>query len=349
VEDRPVVNVGWDDAAAYCQWAGGRLPTEAEWEYAARAGTTGARYADLDSAAWYQSNSAKPTHPVGQKMPNGFGLYDMFGNVMEWVADWYDDFYYRQSPAQDPAGPSSGQYRVMRGGNWTHTARYMRASTRWRSEPTYSAWALGCRCVLEAEGPAPAPQAQATIQPPPPPVQQPTPPAAQPAAPAPQAAAPAPQPRAPRTGKDGLYYVWIPPGTFDMGCVPADDHCEADEKPRHRVTLTKGFGMSKTPVTVLAYTRFSGGAEMPKAPWFDKKLRLLDHPVVGVPRAFAARYCGWMGGTLPTEAEWEWAARGGIEGSIYPSGNQISRDHANYGRDRGPGLAAKGKVASRLC
>jgi len=157
-EAMPIVDVTWDDAQAYCRWAGGRLPTEAEWEYAARAGTTAARYGDLDEIAWYANNSgrqrmddariskeiqgikrlsenANGMHEVGKKRANGFGLYDILGNVWEWVNDWYDEKYYQSSPSQDPSGPASGQARVVRGGSWVNFfPRVVRVS--------YRAWAL---------------------------------------------------------------------------------------------------------------------------------------------------------------------------------------------------------------
>ncbi len=93
-----------------------RLPTEAEWEYAARAGTKGDYAGDLDAMAWYKANSGEKTHPVGQKQPNAWGLYDMHGNVWEWVQDWYGD--YSPEAVTDPTGPASGSTRVVRGGGW---------------------------------------------------------------------------------------------------------------------------------------------------------------------------------------------------------------------------------------
>ena len=123
-EDRcPVVCVSWNDAQAYIQWLNGksldlsyRLPTEAEWEYACRAGTTDERYGDLDVIAWYGSNSGGHTHPVGQKQPNAFGLYDMLGHVLQWCQDWYGE--YPSGSVTDPQGPNNGSYRVLRGGAW---------------------------------------------------------------------------------------------------------------------------------------------------------------------------------------------------------------------------------------
>jgi len=150
--------------------SGYRLPTEAEWEYAARAGTQTPLYAagytvkgenfvpELGAIAWYAGNSGvtyeggydcstwegrqQPSkrcgaQPVGRKKPNGFGLYDMLGNVYEWVGDWYNEKYYRRSPAFDPLGPTSGFSRVYRGGSWRSLARYCRAADRNWDEPDH--------------------------------------------------------------------------------------------------------------------------------------------------------------------------------------------------------------------
>ena len=152
-ENLPIVDVTWDDAQAYCGWAGGRLPTEAEWEYAARGGSTEARYGPIDEIAWYYHNSGGRTHDVAQKRANGFGLFDMLGNVWEWLNDWYDENYYQSSPPQDPQGPASGYLRLLRGGSCGAASRSVRLSCRLRSNPTVRTDTLGCRCGGEVVNP----------------------------------------------------------------------------------------------------------------------------------------------------------------------------------------------------
>jgi len=141
----PVEQVSWADCAAFCKKAGFRLPTEAEWEYACRAGTRTPRYGELGEIAWWEQNSNGETHAVGTKQANALGLHDMLGNVGEWVNDWYGDDYYSTSPSVNPQGPSSGTYRVLRGGVWDFSSDGCRASVRYYSVPVVSYDDVGFR------------------------------------------------------------------------------------------------------------------------------------------------------------------------------------------------------------
>ncbi len=137
--DLPVVNVTWDDAQAYCEWAGGRLPTEAEWEYAARAGRAEPRYTSDE---------------IGEKRANPWGLFDMLGNVGEWVSDWYDPNYYQRSPSNDPQGRATGQERVLRNGAWMSSGTwYNRVSYRMKTLPSVRRDLVGFRCARQAGNP----------------------------------------------------------------------------------------------------------------------------------------------------------------------------------------------------
>jgi formylglycine-generating enzyme required for sulfatase activity len=152
-DNMPIVDVTWYDAQAYCGWMGGRLPTEAEGEYAARGGSTEARYGPIDEVAWYTQNAGNQTHEVAQQLANGFGLFDLLGNVYEWVNDWYEPNYYQNSPAQDPIGRGSGQLRALRGASFRDVPRRVRVSHRYASLPRLLDVDRGFRCSVEVVSP----------------------------------------------------------------------------------------------------------------------------------------------------------------------------------------------------
>jgi formylglycine-generating enzyme len=148
--DLPVESTSWDEAAGYCRAIGGRLPTEAEWEYAARGGNAADRYGDLDDIAWHFMNSdGNKPHPVGLKAANVYGLYDMLGSLWEWTADWYADQYYRNSPPADPKGPASGTEHTTRGGSQFNPENTVRATYRAKEEVGKRSPDIGFRCVWE--------------------------------------------------------------------------------------------------------------------------------------------------------------------------------------------------------
>ena len=387
-DNLPMVNVTWDDARSYCIWADGRLPTEAEWEYAARAGTQTKYYFGNDAGllgdyAWYSSNSGYVAHPVGQKKPNAWGLFDMLGNVWEWFQDWYGS--YPSQAVTDPQGPSSGSERALRGGSWVDDAWATRVSLRLRAVPGVRYDSDGFRCVRELipespaslslqavslsqssvtaetfvtgtvtlSGAAPAGGVAVTLQ------------SSNSAARVPamvtvaagqtsatftitiQAVSDAQnvtitasyggvsktaaltvnpaqggsQPGTVReNSQDGLNHVWIPAGTYMMGCSPGDSECSDSEKPSHSVTISSGFWMGQTEVTVGAFKRLvaqATGRTMPFGPPWDSTWTQDNLPMVYVNWDDARRYCTWAGGRLPTEAEWEYAARAGTQTKYY--------------------------------
>jgi formylglycine-generating enzyme required for sulfatase activity len=155
----PVEEVSWDDIQQFISKLNAktgktyRLPTEAEWEFAARGGkkSKGYKYAgsnEIEAVAWYDGNSGYKTHPVGQKSPNELGIYDMSGNVWEWCSDWYGESYYNSSPGKNPQGPASGRRRVLRGGGWDYNPQLCRVSNRSYNYPGRRNDNVGFRLVL---------------------------------------------------------------------------------------------------------------------------------------------------------------------------------------------------------
>ncbi|MEO6394197.1 MAG: SUMF1/EgtB/PvdO family nonheme iron enzyme [Pyrinomonadaceae bacterium] len=289
-EDLPVESVSWNDVTKFIlllnAQSGGvvyRLPTEAEWEYACRAGATGPYASNLDAMAWYRVNSDDATHPVGTKKPNAWGLYDMHGNVSESVQDWKGE--YRAGLQTDPKGPATGKVRVMRGGSWYSDSSFAGFAVRNYDTPVVRNYGLGFRLAAAR---IPVPPDQISTQP---------------------SAAPQPAAGTIWRSPQGIDFVFIPPGSFNMGEVNDDDR----ERPVHRVTFSQGFYLGKTEVTQAQWKAVTGdnpsgnkGDDLPveNVSWEDvtKFIRILNAQSVGLVYR------------LPTEAEWEYACRAGTIG-----------------------------------
>jgi formylglycine-generating enzyme required for sulfatase activity len=310
-EDLPVENVSWDDVQEFIRrlntQSGGavyRLPTEAEWEYAARAGTTGPYPGNLDATAWHVANSANQTHPVGQKQPNAWGLYDMLGNVWEWCQDRYEAF--GDGAQVDPVGPSSGSYRVIRGGSVTFPIEQLRLADRGNNvAPGYRDRYLGLRLVRIANtnNSGAIPNSSFNV--------------------------PKIQPRAGTTWRSpqGIDFVYIPAGSFEMGSSDGP----ANERPKHHVTISKGFYLGKFEITQAQWRAIMGtdpstvrNDDLPvgKVSWEDVQEFIRQLNAKG-----EASY------RLPTEAEWEYACRAGTEGPFAGDVDALGWYAVNSGRD----------------
>jgi formylglycine-generating enzyme required for sulfatase activity len=298
----PVDTVNWDEATEFCRKLSAmpaeqaarrvyRLPTEAEWECACRAGTTTRWYCGDDEAgvvgvAWFYENAGEMTHPVGEKKPNAWGLYDMSGNVFQWCSDWFSADYYKQSPQTDPTGAPTGANRVLRGGRWFDHPSLCRSACRGGHHPTDRDHFPGFRVVAEVEGAAEGGSANAekaapVTSPPIPNPQSPIPPPAV----APFDATQAKQQQeawakhlevsVEQTNSIGMRLVLIPPGEFEMGSTPdeiqwaleegkkyaVDKHYPEHvptESPRHHVKISKPFYLATYPVTQAEYEKVMG-------------------------------------------------------------------------------------------
>ncbi|MBI2568688.1 MAG: SUMF1/EgtB/PvdO family nonheme iron enzyme, partial [Candidatus Schekmanbacteria bacterium] len=323
-ETHPINCVGWNQATAYCGWAGKRLPTEAEWEKAAR-GTDqrifpwGDTSPDCTYANFYDGGfCVSATSPVGS-YPLGvspYGAFDMAGNVWEWVSDWYDAEYYSQSPYQNPSGPASGFEPVVRGGSWDVVAPYIRSASRTAGDPAAGGDSMGFRCarIPSSATPTATPTPTATSSSTATPTETVT-ATSTVTATATGTGTPTATPTLTPTPPTGM--VLVPAGEFLMGCdgtTPADSCQSSDEGPVHAVNLD-AYYIDKYEVTAAEYKACVDGGGCTAA-YTGRTECTYDvggkeqHPINCVDWNQATEYCGWAGKRLPTEAEWEKAARG---------------------------------------
>ncbi len=338
-EDYPVIYVTWYGANQYCKWAGGRLPSEAEWEYAARGGQLTStdpvfKYAGsntIDDVAWYYYNADKNTHKVGTKKPNQQGIYDMSGNVFEWCSDWYNRKYYWKSPKSNPVNLTNSRSKVARGGSYTHRPEINTTTYRVGDSPYQKFSYMGFRLcygdllISSKEIKKNKNKKRKVFIP-----------------------------------KKVIYtMIFVKGGTFTMG----NKNGRAFENVEHQVTLDD-FYISNLEITNLQFSNFLNdygsdkiktgkrkGERMISPSSLHKKndwgLHKIDdkwqpakgyenYPVIFVNWYGAGEYCKWAGGRLPTEAEWEYAARGGNKSQNYMySGSNTPNKVAWYSSNSG--------------
>ena len=300
-DNLPVETVSWDDCQTFIRKLNEltgqhfRLPTEAEWEFAARGGNQSrhTQYSGsnrIDDVAWYDGNSDKNTHPVKTKQPNELGIYDMTGNVWEWCQDRFGD--YSNSTQTNPTGASSGSFRVFRGGSWYYDPRFCRSSSRYFNTPGHGGGGLGLRLVL-SEWPetssmsTPKPTPSTTL--------------------APRVSA-SYKNNVLRVGNVSYRLIPVSGGTFTMGATSEMTEPWDDEKPTHQVTLSSYY-IGETEVTQALWK-----AVMGSNPSYFKGDNLPVETVSWDDCQTFIRKLNALTGQhfrLPTEAEWEFAARGG--------------------------------------
>jgi formylglycine-generating enzyme required for sulfatase activity len=349
-DEYPVIHVNWYRAAAYCNWVGGRLPTEAEWEYAAR-GPDGRwfpwgdapdpaslNYCDascpLDHADPAYNDGYPDTAPVGS-YPSGASwcdAMDMVGNVWEWVWDWYAFYPSEENPSW--LAPDFTD-RVIRGGGWDTSGEHARCTFRNYHNPAQSHDSIGFRCVISPSGEGPLDE-----------------PTGQPAATAQglpegvvtaevvvEKAVPAGPPTEASLGDtwgrpaDGMEMVYVPAGEFEMGAETESNY--ANEGPVHTVALS-AFWIDRTEVTNAQYRQcveagacrppLNSGSPTRETYYGDSTYD--DYPVLQVRWYQAVVYCSWVGARLPTESEWEYAACG-VDDRLYPWGDVVDASRAN--------------------
>ena len=338
--DFPMENISWDDCKALVaalnraeregrRWS---LPTEAQWEFAARGGNKSRGYTysggnDLDAVGWCGDNSNSRTHAVREKdKGNELGIVGMSGNVWEWCNDWYDSDYYSNSPTEDPQGPASGVYRVLRGGSWLYDARDCRSASRFRCFPdlrnNFGGFRLCCSAGLREAG---AEREDSR--------------AAEPGGRGGAGAKHGQEAVLALPGGAAMEMIYVAPGSFMMGS-PTSEEDRDDDETRHRVTLTKGFWLGKYEITQAQWQSVMGenpskfkGANRPveDVSWEDCQR------FIAKVNAEARRQFGG-GARLPTEAEWEYACRAGSTGPYGGNGNldDMGWYDGNSGRETHP-------------
>jgi len=296
-----------------------RMPTEAQWEYAARGGkmSRGYRFSGSDRAdevGWYSANSKEKIHEVGKKIKNELGIYDMSGNVWEWCRDRYSEAYYSSSPSAHPKGPDKGMQYVLRGGSWDYGGWACRAAARHKNYPTARTENYGFRLALEPPAKLSASDflgytGKFTTS-------------------------------RPSSGKNLTFRVndtkfemaFVEGGTFTMGCTSDPNDCFENEEPTHSVTLSD-FYMGRFQVTQQLWNRVMGTTVSQQRNLLDSTLVLYgegnDYPIYYVNHTECEAFCEKLNQlvskqlpkgykfSLPTEAQWEYAARGGRKSKGY--------------------------------